>query len=478
MTSYSELVYLIPEIIIGVMICVVLLAVVLPRQPGKFLAYGLTQLTYACALVAVVVLAGDEQLRLMGDSFIFDWFAGVGKAVTLILALVATVYAQTHLQTHNNERGEFYLFSLFAVLGMLVVISAGSLLTMYIGIELMSLAMYVMIAYDRDDSGASEAAIKFFMLSSLATGMMLYGFSLIYGATGHLSLDLIQQAILVGDSFEYLALAGLALVLVGAAFKLALVPFHFWIPDVYQAGNLASVTFISSVPKVAGLAIFIRLFTQGLSSLFDAWQPVLLVLAVLAIVFGNVVALAQTNLRRMLAYSSIGHMGFVVLALACGSLTGYAYALFYTVVYALSAVGIFGLLIEFDRRGGATVLINDLKGLQQRFAHLSFLILLLLFSMAGVPPLLGFFAKFGVIAEAVNVDMLIPALIAVMGSVVGAFYYLRVIRVMYFEPPAEEAPAIMCACDPIQIRILIWVNALAVLLLGLYAQPLINLSHF
>ena len=478
MTSYSELVYLIPEIIIGVMICAVLLAVVLPRQPGKFLAYGLTQLTYACALVAVVILAGDDQHRLMGDSFIFDWFAGVGKAVTLILALAATVYAQTHLQTHNNERGEFYLFGLFAVLGMLVVISAGSLLTMYIGIELMSLAMYVMIAYDRDDAGASEAAIKFFMLSSLATGMMLYGFSLIYGATGHLSLDLIQQSILIGNSFQYLALAGLALVLTGAAFKLALVPFHFWIPDVYQAGNLASVTFISSVPKVAGLAIFIRLFTQGLSSLFEAWQPVLLVLAVLAIVFGNVVALAQTNLRRMLAYSSIGHMGFVVLALACGSITGYAYALFYTVVYAISAVGIFGLLIELDRRGGATVLIDDLKGLQQRFSHLSFLILLLLFSMAGVPPLLGFFAKFGVIAEAVKVDMLIPALIAVMSSVVGAFYYLRVIRVMYFEPPAEEAPAIMCACDPVQIRILIWVNALAVLLLGLFSQPLINLSYF
>ena len=475
MASISELQFLIPEIVIGLMICVVLLAVCFPQRPGSFLVYGLTQFGYLLAFAASLALLGADEQRLMAGNFVIDNFTDVARPITLALAMIATLYAQVHLLTHNNERGEFYLFGLFAVLGMLVVITAGSLLTMYIGIELMSLSMYVMIAYDRGKTQSGEAAVKFFILSSLATGLLLYGFSLIYGATGHIMLIDIQKAILIGSDYRLLALAGVALVLVGAAFKLALVPFHFWIPDVYEGGNLASVAFIASVPKLAGLAILTRMLTESLSALIDAWQPVLLSLALLAIIFGNIAALTQTNIRRLLAYSSVGHMGFVALALSTGSATGYANALFYTIVYAVAALGIFGLLIEIDRRGTSTNLINELAALHKRFAHLAFLMLLLLFSMAGIPPLLGFFAKYGVIVEALHVNLLAPALIAVVGTVIGAFYYLRVVRAMYFDNTPPDSAPIACVCDPLQIRFMVWINALAVLILGLAAQPLVNM---
>ena len=466
--------FVLPEIIVGTMICVILLAVALFDSTHKFLAYGLTQLTYGVSGVALILAMEDGSHILLSGTFIKDPFADIAKLFTLLFAALSALYAQTHLQTHQNEKGEFYVLSLFAVLGSMVVISANSLLTLYIGIELLSLSLYVMIAWDRKSNLATEAAVKFFVLSALATGILLYGCSLIYGATGSLNLDEIRQITLIEKDFEYLLLAAVILTLVGAAFKMALTPFHFWIPDVYQGGNLASVTFMGSVPKLAGLAIFIRLFAQGLSSYVEQWQSLLLILALLSIVFGNVVALSQSNFRRMLAYSSIGHMGFVVLAVACASTLGYSYALFYTISYALTAVGIFGLLVELDRRGVGTHEVVDLKGLQHRHKFLSFLLLILLFSMAGIPPLLGFYAKFSVIVQVLNVGWVVPAIVAVVATVIAAYYYLRVIRMMYFEEVDSEQASPVCACDPFQIRVAVWVNALAVLALGLFAQPLLD----
>jgi NADH-quinone oxidoreductase subunit N len=471
--TLNELQLALPEIFVLSMACVVLLADLFISDQRRGLTHMLAVLTlvFATILTLRVMLPPGEVLHAFSGTFVRDRFGDVLKVFSYLILAGCFVYAKHYLRRFNLFKGEFYTLSLFALLGIMVMISAANMITLYLGLELLALSTYALVALDRDSRFGSEAAMKYFILGSLASGMLLYGLSLIYGATGSLDLATVSAALGQGMGDSMLLTFGLVFVVIGIAFKLGAVPFHMWVPDVYHGAPLAITLFISSVPKLAGLALAIRLLDNGLIGLHGDWQGMLAVLAGLSLVLGNVVAIAQTNIKRMLAYSTISHMGFMLLGILAGTPEGYAAAMYYAIAYAIMSAGAFAVVILVSSGEREADQIEDYKGLAQRNPWHAFLMLMILFSLAGIPVFLGFFAKWQVIAAAISAGFTGLAVLAVLTAVVGAFYYLRIVKLMYFDEPEETTPI----PAPVDFRAVLTVNGLAVLALGIFSGGLIGL---
>ena len=466
-----DLVTALPEIILLTAACVVLLAEVF-AAPGRLgPVYALAQAALAATALGVAAGFPGEEVRAFSGMYVADPLAGVLKLVLLGVGAFVFVYAREYFDRRSAARGEFFVLGLFAILGMMVLVSAGSLLTVYLGLELLALSLYAMVALQRDSQEAAEAAVKYFVLGALASGMLLYGMSMLYGATGTLDLSGISSAASQPATPRVVLLFGLVFVVVGVAFKLGAVPFHMWLPDVYQGAPTAVTLFIGSAPKVAAFAMTYRLLVEALPELSADWRQLLTVLAVLSMGVGNVVAIAQTNVKRMLAYSTIAHAGFQLLGFVAATPAGYSAAMFYAIVYAVTAAGAFGLVVLLGRAGFEGDQLEDFKGLAERSPWFAFLALVLMLSMAGVPPFVGFWAKWSVLAQVVAVGDVWLALAAVLFAVVGAFYYLRVVWYVYFEEPREKAP--VASGRPMAVTLT--ANSLLVLGLGLYPGALMSL---
>ncbi len=426
-----------------------------------------------CAAITLVTTDGQTTLTF-GNMFVDDLLSDFLKLITYFAVIMMLIYGRQYLAERGLDKGEFYLLVLYATLGMMVMISAANFLTMYLGLELMSLSLYGLVAIDRDNPRGTEAAMKYFVLGALASGLLLYGMSMIYGATGSLELAGVAQALYQGNTEKAVLVFGLVFLVAGVAFKLGLVPFHMWIPDVYHGAPTVVTMFIGSAPKLAAFAMALRLLVYGLFGLAVDWQKMLLIMAVLSIGLGNLAAIAQTNIKRMLAYSAISHMGYMVLGLMSGLVGGqldpftainaYSSALYYTVAYVLMSLGAFGMVLLLSRAGYEAENLEDFKGLNKRSPWFAAMMLIIMFSMAGIPFFIGFFAKFAVLLAAVKAGYTAVAVIALMFSLIGAFYYLRVVKLMYFDAPVDSAP-ITAGLD---LRVLLSLNGLAVAALGLF----------
>jgi NADH-quinone oxidoreductase subunit N len=360
---------------------------------------------------------------------------------------------------------------------MMLMVSANNLLMLYLGLELLSLCLYALVAFNRDSDDAPEAAMKFFVLGAIASGMLLYGMSILYGLTGSLQLSEISHAVTAAtaagtDNAQHLGMIfALVFIVVALAFKLGAVPFHMWVPDVYQGAPTAVTVLIGTAPKLAGFAMVIRLMVEGLGALQADWQQMVIVLSILSLAVGNIVAIAQTNLKRMLAYSTISHVGFILLGVLAGTSEGYSAAMFYTISYTFMSLGSFGIIMLLARKGFEADNISDLTGLNQRSPWFAFMMMVLMLSMAGIPPTVGFWAKLSVLSAVVSADLLWMAIIAVFFSIIGIFYYLRIIKVMYFDDAVDESP-LECGRD---MQIALSTNGLAILALGFYPAALMSL---
>jgi NADH-quinone oxidoreductase subunit N len=459
-----------PEIFLLAMTCVLLIADTLLRNSGRMFTYVLAQLTLmGCALITV----GSHH---PGVSFTFhhmfvdDLMSDVLKLLTYLAVAMMLVYSRLYLAVRGLFSGEFIALTLFATLGMMVMISASHFLTLYLGLELLSLSLYAMVALQRDSAAATEAAMKYFILGALASGLLLYGMSMLYGATGSLELGTVLHAIQSGHANNALTVFGLVFVVSGLAFKLGVVPFHMWVPDVYHGAPTAMTMLIGSAPKLATFAFVVRILAEGLQPLMQHWSDMLIILSVASMAFGNITAIAQTNLKRMFGYSAIAHMGFLLLGIIGGGMEGYGSAMFYAVTYVLMSLGAFGMIMLLSRAGFEADTLDDFKGLNQRSPWLALMMLLLMFSMAGIPPTVGFYAKFSVLNAVVQSGHLWLAVAAVLFSLIGAFYYLRIVKLMYFDAPESHVPI---ALEP-DTAMLISVNGLALLLLGLLPGALMS----
>jgi len=451
--------------------CVLLLVDLFLDDRRRWISYLLAIVALAgAAAISSQVGTGFRQVALFGH-FVSDPMGTVLKLFNYAVAAVVLLYSRDYLARRGLFKGEYFLLALFAVLGINVIISAGSLLSMYLGIEILSLSLYAMVAFDRDNGIAAESAMKYFVLGAIASGALLYGISLVYGVTGTFMLDALSQGLAGASPKNVGLILGLVFIVVGVAFKFGAVPFHMWIPDVYHGAPTAVTLFIGSAPKLASFALTMRLLAEGLGGMTDAWQDMLVVLAVLSMAVGNVIAIAQTNLKRMLAYSTISHVGFILLGFLAGTAEGYEAALFYTLTYVIMATGSFGVILLLSRKGFESDELDDLKGLNQRSPWFAFVMLVLMFGTAGVPPMVGFWAKVQVISAVLHVGMTWLAVAAVFFSVIGAFYYLRVVKLMYFDAPQDGAP--IEASNG--FRWVLSANALLVLGLGLMPGWLLQL---
>jgi NADH-quinone oxidoreductase subunit N len=465
-----------PEIFLLGMVCMIMVVDLFTSDDNRFLTYALTQLTLVGCFLVTLLTAGVEPVSTFSGMFVDDLMADVLKLMLYIGVATMLVYSRPYIAARGLFRGEFFVLALFATLGMMIMISASHLLTLYLGLELFSLSLYSMVALQRDSATASEAAMKYFVLGALASGMLLYGMSMLYGATGTLEIAQLADVVLTGSARDPVLVFALVFIVAGLGFKLGAVPFHMWVPDVYHGAPTAVTILIGTVPKLASFAFIIRLLVQGLGAeqLVAEWQQMLIVMAVLSLVIGNVTAIAQTNLKRMLAYSTIGHMGFLLLGILSGDIVGYGASMFYAVVYVLMNLGAFGMILLLSRGGFEAENLDDFRGLNQRSPWYAFLMLLLMFSMAGVPPTVGFYAKLVVLQAVLNADAWwsVPlATAAVLLSVIGAFYYLRLVKLMYFDAPSDAA-AIAPQSD---VRIFLSLNGLAMLGLGIFPERLLAL---
>jgi len=450
-----------PEIFMFSMACIILLVDAFLPSEKRIVTYVLTQLTLVVALLISVANYSKPAAMVFNDMFVHDAMASVLKIVTYILVFFIFVYSRDYLKSRGMYRGEYFVLGLFAVVGMMVMASAASMLTIYLGLELMSLSLYAMVAFQRDSSKATEAAMKYFVLGAMASGMLLYGMSMIYGVTASLDLATIKSVVASAGVTNMPLVFGLVFILVGLLFKLGAVPFHMWVPDVYHGAPTSVTMFISSAPKLAAFAIVMRLLVGGLEPLAASWQDMLIIISILSMAVGNVIAIAQTNLKRMLAYSAISHIGFLLLGFISVTENGYSSSMIYILIYSVMSIGVFGIIILLSRAGFESEELVDFKGLNQRSPWYAFLMLVLMFSMAGVPPTAGFYAKLMVIQAVVDAGMIWLAVVAVLMAVIGAFYYLRIIKLMYFDSADEESGAIEAAAD---VKLLIGINAIAVIL--------------
>jgi NADH-quinone oxidoreductase subunit N len=464
-----------PEIFVLTMVSAILIIDLFLPDRRRVWTYILAQVTLIAAAGIIVVAGGEDVAYTFNGMFVGDPMADVLKITVCLTVAVMLAYSRSYAQVRGMYRGEFFVLSLFATLGMMVMISANHFLVLYLGLELMSLSLYAMVALPRDSGMSTEAAMKYFVLGALSSGMLLYGISMIYGATGSLDVTEVAQRISDGDAIPTILIFGLVFVVAGIGFKLGAVPFHMWIPDVYHGAPTAVTLLIGTAPKLAAFAFIIRLLVQalGLQQLLVEWQQMLVLLTVASLAIGNITAIAQTNLKRMLAYSTISHMGFLLLGILSGTIDGFSAAMFYTMVYVLMGLGTFGMILLLSREGFEAENLEDFKGLNQRNPWYAFVMLMLMFSMTGIPPTVGFWAKLFVLQAALATGYVWLVVTAVLFSVIGAFYYLRVVKLMYFDAPTDTHSIEAYA----EVRALMSVNGLAIIVLGLAPGALLALCQ-
>ena len=467
MPSASELLPLLPEMVLIGGAFALLIVDLFIEARHKVWTHFLSVLLLVVVLAMLATGTGGQGV-VLNDMFVRDTAADVMKIAIVLMSTLTLVYGWSYLRERNLYQGEVPVLILFATAGMMMLVSAGILVMVYLGLELLALSSYALVAADRDNGKATEAAMKYIVLGSLASGLLLYGMSLVYGATGSLQLDAINAAI-DGSGQRTLLLTGTVFMVAGVAFKLGAAPFHMWLPDVYQGATAPVALFISSAPKLAAFGMAYRLLEVGMGPLADEWKWLLAGLSAASLVIGNLMAIAQSNLKRMLAYSTVSHIGFLLMGLAGGDERGYAAALFYAIAYALMSTAAFGAIIALSRRGFEAENIDDFKGLNARNPWMAGLVLFIMASLAGVPPFLGFWTKLAVLGAAVQGGMLWLALLGVLCAVVGAFYYLRVIKVMYFDEPVGAPQP---AHNDRVLGVVLGVNSLALLALGLAWNPI------
>jgi NADH-quinone oxidoreductase subunit N len=467
----------ITELFIAAMALLLLLVSSFARSRAATISFYWSQVT--------LLVAGASHLWFMdgvdftfGQMFFDDPFGDLLKAGACFAAFLVLLYGRRYLTDRRLETPEYYLLVLFAVLGIDVLISAGNLITIYIGLELLSLSSYALVAIDRDSARSTEAAMKYFVLGALASGLLLYGMSMVYGATQSLNIIDVARALYEQQANRTILLFGLVFLVAGIAFKLGVVPFHMWIPDVYQGAPTAVTLFVSSAPKLAAFAMAFRLLAVGLWDLADHWQRMLMFVGFASVILGNIAAIAQVNLKRMLAYSGISHMGFLVLGLMSGVINGdrgfvhnaYAASMFYALTYVLTTLGAFGIMLLMTRAGFEAENIADFKGLNKRSPWWAAMMAVVMFSMAGIPFFVGFFSKFFILQAIVAAGYLWLAVAVVLMSLIGAFYYLRIVRVMYFEEPADFAPI----QAGVGVRSVLSLNVLAIAAIGIFPGTLMQ----
>jgi NADH-quinone oxidoreductase subunit N len=469
----AGLVYARPEIFLTIAACAILMLDLLLTDVQRRWTGILAVISLCVTAVLVVAQPLATKVVALGGLFELDRMAQVLKLVTLLTVAVVFVYSTDYLRRRAIFKGEYFVLGLFATLGAMVLISAGSLITLYLGLELMSLCLYAMVAFDRDSGIAAESAIKYFVLGSMASGTLLYGMSIIYGMTGSLELDGIANAVRGGHSANLGLVFGIAFLIVGVGFKFGAVPFHMWIPDVYEGSPTCVTVFIGTASKLAAFGLAMRLLPEALGASQPDWSQMLVVLSVLSMAIGNIVAIAQFNLKRMLAYSTISHVGYVLLGILSGTAQGYQAAMFYMISYVVVAAGAFGMILLLARQGFEADKLQDFKGLNARSPWFAGMMAILMFSLAGVPPFIGFWAKLGVIQAVLGVQLTWLAVVAVLFSVVGAYYYLRIVKLMYFDEPSDAA----AIGGSMLMRTVLSANALLVLGLGIIPGSLLQLCQ-
>ncbi len=473
MFPVPDLLPALPEIFVLGMACAILLVDVFTKERNY--AYVLTLATLLGAAAITAFTSVPQVQTTFGGQFIDDAMGDVLKLMAYLAAMTAVVYSRNYLGERGLFKGEFFVLALFAVLGMMVMISANHFLVLYVGLELLSLSLYAMVALQRESKQATEAAMKYFVLGALASGLLLYGMSMLYGLTGTLELPKMAAILQDGVKDNVILAFGIVFIVAGLGFKLGVAPFHMWVPDIYQGAPSAVTLFIGTAPKLAAFAFTMRLLVDGLQPAVGDWQGMLAIMAVLSLAIGNLAAIMQTNIKRMLAYSTISHMGFLLLGILSGTFAGYSAAMFYAIAYVLMSLGSFGLVVYLSQNGLEAEHLDDYKGLNSRHPWLAALMTILMFSMAGLPPFVGFYAKLSILQSLVGAGFLWLAVVAVMFSLIGAFYYLRVVKILYFDAPKADAPVLTPAYD---IQALLSANGLAVMALGILPQPLITLCTY
>ncbi|NYT27103.1 NADH-quinone oxidoreductase subunit NuoN [Candidatus Thiodubiliella endoseptemdiera] len=472
----SSLLVAVPEIFLLSAIVVILLIDLFLTKPFKQVTYYLTQISLLTTGILAFNLIGHPETVIFGNAFVLDDLASVLKVFMMGAAMIAMVYSRHYLTQHALFKGEYFVLVLLSILGMMVMVSGYSLLSLYLGLEILSLSLYTLIAIARNRSNAIEAALKYFVLGAIASGLLLYGMSMVYGISGSLNISEIatfaNQATLASRDVLVLNF-GLVFLVIGIAFKLGAVPFHMWVPDVYQGAPTSVTMFISTVPKLAAVAMLVRLLVDGLGAMQAYWSDLFMVLAILSIALGSVVALMQTNIKRMLAYSTISHIGFVLLGFVTGVITGYGAAVFYILVYVLMSLAAFGIIILLNKKGFEADSINDYKGLSTHSPWFALMMLIIMLSMAGVPPFIGFYAKLFILQQVISAGMLTIAIIAVIFAVISAYYYLQIIKSMYFEDANNDKITISA---PMDMRLVLSINAVLILVIGLFPDFWVKLT--
>jgi len=471
----------IPEIFMLCMVSMILLVDVFLKEDYKIITYILTQFALGATFlwVAMQYYHYPNPIVTFSGHYIVDRLAVLTKLFVLLTSFFAFIYARHYIKERHIPRGEYYILGLFAVIGMLIMASAYSFLSIYLGLELLSLSLYAMVALQKESAVATEAAMKYFTMGALASGLLLYGISMLYGATGSIEILTIGNILESGLQHQNSAvLLGLIFILAGLLFKFGAVPFHMWVPDVYTGAPTSVTLFIASAPKIAAFCITMRILVQALPTLSVTWGSILIVVAILSMFSGNLLAIAQTNIKRMLAYSSIAHIGYTLLGVIAGSgsVQGYSAAMFYITTYVIVAAGAFAVIGLLSKQGIELDQLEDYRGLNARHPWLAFMMLLLMFSMAGVPPTVGFFAKLGLLEALVEAHYVWLAAIALLFAIIGAYYYLRIVMLMYFEEPKEISTGNSIAIAP-GVMAAITVNGVAALALGLFPSMLIDMCR-
>ncbi len=453
-----------PEMTLLGLICAVLIADLFVEDEKRVITFWLSMISLGITLWVLLATAPTATTIVFHGAYISDAMSQVMKIAVVGFVAVSFLYARDYLRANDLHKGEYYVLGMFGLLGMMIMISAHNMLSMYLGLETLALSQYALVAFDRNNSNSAEAAMKYFVLGAIASGALLYGISWVYGVTGTLDFAVMAANVAADPGMNSLPLwFGLAFLIVGIAFKFGAVPFHMWLPDVYEGARSPVTLYIASAPKIAALALTLRILVDGLGGLHAVWADMIMVVAVLSLLLGNVVAIAQTNIKRMLGYSTIAHVGFILLAVFCGTEKGNAAALFYTLTYVVATIGAFGIIILLSRRGYEAENLSDFKGLNQRSPWTAAMMMFIMLSLAGIPPLVGFFGKLNVIDAVLSSGYTGLAVVMVLASVIGAYYYLRVIWYMYFED-AEDRALLQASTDT---RVILSLNAVAVLALGI-----------
>ncbi|MEW7851080.1 NADH-quinone oxidoreductase subunit NuoN [Massilia aurea] len=482
----TNLVPVYAEIFLLIATSAILLIDMYMKAGKRDLTYALSLLAIAgCAVFSFVDFNAGTTVFTFSGMYVSDPMSNLLKLFTYLATAMTLIYSRQYVGQRDmmsgNLGGEFYVLALFSMLGQMIMISGNSMLSIYLGLELMSLSLYALVAMRRDHAISTEAAMKYFILGALASGFLLYGMSMIYGATGSLDITTIGQVTSAGQADPMILVFGLVFLVAGLAFKLGVVPFHMWVPDVVQGAPTAVTLLLGGAPKLATFAIVIRLLVEALPSMATDWQQMLMVVAVLSLAFGNITAIAQTNIKRMLAYSTIAQMGFVVLALVVGNIGGdttdaaaaYSAGMYYTIIYVLTTVGTFGLIMMLARAGHEAELISDFKGLGKRSPWFAIIMTILMFSLAGVPPAVGFIAKYAVLQAVANAGMVWLAVVAVMFSLIGAFYYLRIVKTIWFDDAVDTS----AISTPLDMRIIMSLNGVAIVVLGVIPGSLLAICY-